>query len=121
MSPFTTFLQCIATVTMMNFSKYKSVYVSLLCKPLRWLPVTLEENSDSLPWPARPPTYGPLFMYYTAPVMVSIAVLAAFVLRCAGFFLFQGFLPHFHSVVSVKSGLNVPSSKWLFLVSVSYF
>ena len=99
MSSFTTFLQCITAVTMMNFSKYKSVHVSLLFKTLRWLPITPEENSDSLPWPAGPPTYGPLFMYYTAPVTVSIAMLAAFVLRCAGFFLFQGFLPHSHSLV----------------------
>lgn len=113
MASFTIFLQCITTVTMMNFSKYESVYVSLLFNTSS-LAFCYTRRKSRLLALASKATYIWCFVHVLhCPVMVSIAVLAAFVLRCAAFSLFQGFLPHSHSGVcilrltsfSVKSGL----------------
>lgn len=107
MSSFYTFLQCIATVTMMNFSKYKSVYVSLLYKTA--VGFLLHQKKIQTPCLAsKATTYGPLFMYYTLPMLGVYSCVSCFCSQMCWLFLIQGFLPHFHSGICPSLGLMFP-------------
>lgn len=83
-----------------------------------------------LAWSVRPLAwYGLSSIYYTALSCYSIATLAALILRCAGFWLLQGFSVHslvcdFQSWLFLLSlGLMLPSQSglsWPLISSVDY-